>query len=265
MHANQLIQHNQQVPLLTKTITMPSDFIDDYHSHPWHQIIFPVTGLLQSNINDASIIVPHNAMLYVPAHSQHKSVAVTDTLFLAIYLNPAFPVPYLAEAKSCLVTPFVKELILMLFSNHTIRQSDTALVNLLKVLQDQIDIAEHYQIPLLIPKDRRLFAIFHQLKQQPDLKYTLKEWAMIVGASERTLSRLYAKEFNLSFALWRQHIRLVLSLQLLESKRTIQDIATTLGYTSDSAYIHAFKSVFVQTPNRYRTHLQHNRDPVIPV
>jgi AraC-like DNA-binding protein len=127
------------------------------------------------------------------------------------------------------------------------------------VLRDQIVMANSYDIPLLLPTDKRLLAIFKQLKQQPDLSFTLKEWAKKVGASERTLSRVCAKEFNQSFSLWRQNIRLVLSLQLLDSKRSIQDIALELGYTSDSAYIYAFKKLFNQTPSKYRRDsLDHN-------
>ena len=129
--------------------------------------------------------------------------------------------------------------------------------NLLAVFQDQINAANKYEIPLLVPKDRRLKTIFLQLQKQPNLSFTLSEWALQVGASPRTLSRLCSKEFGLSFSLWRQNFRLVLSLALLENnesaqRKTILEIALQLGYQSDSAYIYAFKSVFLQTPSQYR-------------
>lgn len=253
MNANDLIRDFPDKQFITKTTTMVSGYVDDFHSHPWHQIVFPIKGLLQSNIGDSCAIVPHNGMLYIPAKTVHKSIAVTDTLFLAIYLNPDKYVQYGEKPKSCLVSSFIKELILLLFESNTISQSTSTITNLLMVLRDQIDVANSYEIPLLIPTDKRLFSIFLQLKQQPDLPFTLKEWAAKVGASERTLSRLCAKEFSQSFALWRKNIRLVLSLQLLNSKMSIQEIAIESGYVSDSAYIHAFKQLFNQTPSKYRT------------
>lgn len=253
MNANDLIEELPNAQIITKTTHMPSGYVDDFHLHPWHQVIFPLTGLLQSSINDKCAIVPHNAMLYIPANTPHKSVAVTETQFLAIYLNPNKFVQYGTEPKSCLVTSFIKELILLLFENELTPQPDTSLTHLLLVLRDQIAIANSYDIPLLIPTDKRLLSIFKQLKQQPDLPFTLKEWARKAGASERTLSRLCAKEFSQSFSLWRQNIRLVLSLQLLDSNRSIQDIALELGYASDSAYIYAFKKLFNQTPSKYRS------------
>ncbi|MFP3458779.1 hypothetical protein R0J89_21250, partial [Psychrobacter sp. SIMBA_152] len=79
---------------------------------------------------------------------------------------------YSNELKSCLLTPFVKELILLLFNNTEIEQPAEELTNLLTVFRDQIAMANSYEIPLLIPKDRRLMSIFSQLHKQPSLKLT---------------------------------------------------------------------------------------------
>lgn len=253
MQANDLIKNAPHTQFITKTINMAAGYIDDFHCHSWHQIVFPLRGLLQSNIGDKRSIVPHNGMLYIPAHTIHKSIAVTNTTFLAIYLNPEKYVQYAQQPKSCQVTPFIKALILMLFETNTHKQPQANITHLLTVLRDQIDVATSYEIPLLIPADKRLLSIFSQLQAQPYLSFTLKEWATKVGASERTLSRLCAREFSQSFARWRQNIRLVLSLQLLDSQKTIQEVAVELGYASDSAFVQAFKKLFNQTPKKYRT------------
>ena len=195
---------------------------------------------------------PHNGLLYIPANTIHKSIAVTNTEFLAIYLNPNCPLNYRDELKSCLVTPFLKELILFLFDEKSTKNTEKVITNLLTVLRDQIELTDHYDIPILIPRDRRLMSIFTQLQNQPDLKLTLADWAIKVEASDRTLSRICTKEFNQSFSLWRQNIRLVLSLQLLEKNTSILEVAMDLGYKSDPSYICAFKRLFLQTPSKCR-------------
>lgn len=252
MNANQRIESSAEQPLLTKVIDMPAGYVDENHTHRWHQIIFPVTGLLQSKVNNESVILPHNSLLFVPAYTEHSSIAVTATTFLALYLNPSHYQEYDALPKSCLVTPFLKALILLFFSPDELPKNEEAITHLLRVLRDQIASAKKYDIPLLIPKDKRLLAIFTHLTHHPDCHFTLKMWASRVGASERTLSRLFAKEFQQSFSLWRQNIRLVLSLKLLASSLSVHHVALTLGYASDSAYIHAFKHCFGKTPNQYR-------------
>nr|WP_321242614.1 helix-turn-helix transcriptional regulator [uncultured Tolumonas sp.] len=255
MQANQLIANAQCGQIVTRVIDMPVGFVEELHEHEWHQIIYPVRGLLQSTIDEKSFIIPHNGLLFVPAFSRHRSIAITQTEFLAIYLNPSHSVEFLSAAKSCQVTPFLKELILMLFDLDDV-YSEQRLSRLLAVLNDQLTLAGSVAIPLFIPTDKRLKTIFDQLKQQPDSERTLAEWALIAGASERTLSRLLANEFKLSFSLWRQHIRLVLSLAVLDTNKSIQHIALEFGYQSDSSYIHAFKQMFKLTPRQYRkTHL----------
>ncbi len=254
MLANEMIQQNLNDQLLTKEMMMAPDYVDDWHSHPWHQVVFPISGLLQSNIGDKKFVVPHNGVLFIPANTLHKSVAITQTQFLAVYLNPNSGVIYTENAKPCLVTPFLKALILLLFEQDAVNSTAAMMTHLLTVLRDQISIANRYEIPLLIPSDRRLHSIFVQLQKQPDLKLTLSDWANKVGASSRTLSRICSNEFKLSFSLWRKNIRLILSLQLLEEDKKIQEIAMDLGYQSDSAYIYAFKGVFTLTPSQYRKH-----------
>lgn len=249
MLANELIAHSRQAQMTTKTMDMPSGYVDDWHEHPWHQIIYPVRGLLQSSIGDKNFIIPHNSLLFVPAFYPHKSIAITNTTFLAIYLNPAHSVTFETVAKSCLMTPFLKELVLMLREQD---YPESMLMHLMAVLNDQIRVAKSFEIPLLLPTDKRLNTIFSRLQKQPTLDTTLEEWATIVGASARTLSRLLSKEFKMSFSLWRQHIRLVLSLPYLDTSLSLQQIAFDFGYQSDSAYIHAFRKMFRLTPSQYR-------------
>ena len=105
---------------------------------------------------------------------------------------------------------------------------------------------------LLLPEDRRLKLIFEALTETPTLDLSLKEWGEKVGASERTLSRLFSKEFNTSFQLWRQQIRLIYSLSLLDEELSIQRIADLVGYQNDSSYIKTFRAYFNVTPQQFR-------------
>jgi len=120
------------------------------------------------------------------------------------------------------------------------------------VLVDQICGGDTYNMTLLLPRDRRLMLIFKALIENPQRDTRLSGWAKQVGASERTLSRLFMKELGMSFPLWRQNLRLISSLSLLDTNLTVQEIAFNVGYNSDSSFIYAFKSLFTQTPQQYR-------------
>jgi AraC-like DNA-binding protein len=94
--------------------------------------------------------------------------------------------------------------------------------------------------------------IFKALMADPQRDTKLSDWAKQVGASERTLSRLFTKEFGMTFPLWRQHLRLVSSLNLLGTTLSVQEIAFNVGYNADSSFIYAFKKRFKKTPQQYR-------------
>ncbi|HHF2857979.1 TPA: helix-turn-helix transcriptional regulator [Vibrio diabolicus] len=252
MTSNEMMVANPHSPVLVKTIDMPKGYIDALHQHTWHQIIFPIKGLLQTQTEHYQHLVPHTSALFVPAGVQHESIALSNTIFVGIYLNPAFGAMYEPQVRTIALTPFLNELLQEIRRQCENETSHEEVLHLLAVLHDQILKSNVQTFQLLLPQDRRLKLIIEQLTDEPALSCSLKEWGEKIGASERTLSRLFAKEFNTSFLLWRQQIRLIYSLSLLDESLPIQAIADLVGYQNDSSYIKAFKAYFDMTPQQFR-------------
>ncbi|KOO13838.1 AraC family transcriptional regulator [Vibrio xuii] len=252
MTSNEMMTENPHSPALVKTIDMPKGYIDSMHQHTWHQVIFPIKGLLQTKTDHYQHLVPHTSALFVPAGIRHESIALSHTTFVGIYLNPAFGTEYEHQVRTITLTPFLNELLQEIRRQCEGLVSDEEVSRLLAVLHDQIMKDNVQTFQLLLPEDRRLKQIFEALTETPALDCSLKQWGEKVGASERTLSRLFSKEFNTSFQLWRQQIRLVYSLSLLDEDLPIQSIADQVGYQNDSSYIKAFKAYFDVTPQQFR-------------
>ncbi|MFA0054805.1 AraC family transcriptional regulator [Vibrio echinoideorum] len=252
MTSNEMMVANFNSPALVKTIDMPKGYIDKLHQHTWHQVIFPIKGLLQTKTDHYQHLVPHTSALFVPAGIPHESIALNHTTFVGIYLNPAFGTTYKPEVRTIALTPFLNELLQEIRRQCEGSESDEEVSRLLAVLHDQVMKDNVQTFQLLLPEDRRLKLIFEALTDTPALDWSLNEWGKKVGASERTLSRLFSKEFNTSFQLWRQQIRLIYSLSLLDEEVSIQSIADKVGYQNDSSYIKAFKAYFDVTPQQFR-------------
>ncbi|MEZ8125652.1 helix-turn-helix domain-containing protein [Vibrio splendidus] len=250
--SNEMMVANPNLPALVKTIDMPKGYVDAMHQHTWHQVIFPLKGLLQTKTEHYQHLVPHTSALFVPAGIQHESIALSHTTFVGIYLNPAFGIKYEPQVRTITLTPFLNELLQEIRRQCEGLVSNEEVSRLLSVLHDQIMKDNIQTFQLLLPEDRRLKLIFEALTEAPTLDLSLKEWGDKVGASERTLSRLFSKEFNTSFQLWRQQIRLIYSLSLLDEELSIQHIADQVGYQNDSSYIKAFKASFNVTPQQFR-------------
>lgn len=67
----------------------------------------------------------------------------------------------------------------------------------------------------------------------------------------RTLSRLFRQDTGLSFTEWRQAVRLLASLPLLDAGEPIGAVAAQFGYESTSSFIALFQAKFRVTPGVY--------------
>ncbi|EEX35172.1 MULTISPECIES: AraC family transcriptional regulator [Vibrio] len=252
--ANKMIDLRITSSAVGKIIHMAKGMEEDFHVHTWHQLVYPVTGLLQTQAKQSKFLVPRTTAVLVPAGVVHASSALTDTVFLGIYINPNICPEFEHRIMSVSVSAFMRELMLTLKKECESESLDSEIrtARLIEVLYDQMKESQTGDFSLLIPRDRRIKLIFEKLTEEPSLNYTLSEWSNAVGATQRTLTRLFSKEFSTSFSLWRQHLRLVCSLPLLEEGLPIQSISHKVGYQNDSSFIKAFKARFGMTPIQFR-------------
>jgi len=73
-----------------------------------------------------------------------------------------------------------------------------------------------------------------------------------VHTTERTLMRRCQRDLGMTFAEWRQRLRVVRATPLLEAGQTVETIALDLGYGSASAFITMFKKLTGSTPDELR-------------
>ena len=77
-------------------------------------------------------------------------------------------------------------------------------------------------------------------------------WAQWAGVSERTGTGGVQETTGLSFARWRQSLRIERARTLLDTGEEIQDISDVLGYSQPSTVIAAFRRLMGATPGAYR-------------
>jgi AraC-like DNA-binding protein len=72
-----------------------------------------------------------------------------------------------------------------------------------------------------------------------------------IGASERTVARLFRDELGTSFGQWRQQVLLARALTLAARKRPMSEIAAELGYASPSAFSAMVRRTLGAPPSRF--------------
>src|SRR5262249_37064641 len=90
------------------------------------------------------------------------------------------------------------------------------------------------QLPM--PHEPRLTKLCLEMLAAPGDQRSLSDWATTVGASERTVARLFLSETGLTFGAWRQQARVLEAMGRLGRGAPVTQVAFDLGYDSVSAF-----------------------------
>jgi transcriptional regulator GlxA family with amidase domain len=186
----------------------------------------------------------------VHSHQAHGPTQMRTLVFPATTgRDPGAPLP--AGPAVVAVSPLLREIIVALTGDdrppYTARQRAT----MERVALDQLRRVD--QLPARLPAlaDDRLRAIAALLRANPAEPRTLAELGPMVGASERTLSRLFRQEAGMSFPQWRTQLRLQHALVLLAEGTPVTSAALACGWSNPSAFIEAFRRAFGATPGKF--------------
>jgi AraC-like DNA-binding protein len=72
-----------------------------------------------------------------------------------------------------------------------------------------------------------------------------------VGASGRTITRIFQKRTGVSHRQWRKQWRLMRAIELLATGHGISCVAAEPGFSSDRVFIAFFKQMLAVTPRAY--------------
>lgn len=207
------------------------------HSHDTYQLLFAINGSIQIATDNQRLLGMGEQAILIPPYLSHQVTDKTDQVQLInLYVSQDAGAKLYNESKILRITPLLREMI-----NYVGRQADTPSLHAQKTLLDLIADAEVIESAVKMPEDKRALLIAQGLRQNPSDNRTLEEWGKIVGASSRTLMRLFHKETALSFRQWRLQLRMQLAQALIDEGKSMTEIAFTLGYESLSAFSRARK------------------------
>ncbi len=227
------------------------------HHHDRAQLVYPASGLLAVTTERGTWIAPPQRAVLIPAavRHQHRSYGLTD--MRTVLFQQAPPARSTGRPAVIAVSPLLRELILTL--SAPTRQPAPARRRLEHVALDQL--AESAEQPLHLPQptDQRLQAATALITGDLASNATLAEIGHRVGASERTLSRLFRDEFAMTFPQWRTQLRIHHALVLLARGATVTSTAIACGWANPTSFIDAFRHAVGTTPAVYQAQLRGGR------
>ena len=189
----------------------------------------------------------------IPQHRHriaHSNLATPGAKLCFLFIEPE-RVDMPAQCCTLKISPLVRELILTLSARSHRERQQPATQRLVQVLFDELPRQPQMQLQLPVSPHSKICQMVETMERSPARWQTLAQWAQEFAMSERNLARLVVKETGLSFRRWRHQMLLILSLRLLISGESVQNVAQALGYDSTTAFITMFKKGLGQTPGRY--------------
>jgi AraC-like DNA-binding protein len=232
----------------------PTGYPGYLHSHPRAQFLYAEAGTMKVTTDRGAWIIPPHRAVWFPPNYPHQTGALSALEMRTLYISPN-ACPPKAPAIPCIVqvSPFLRELVRRATEMPVEYDEDGHEGRIITVLLDEINWSPAFAIAMPSLRDSRLITIEQALTSEPSSNRTLEEWATEVGASTRTLTRLFQRETGMSFRNWREQFRALTVLPRLVDGAPISTLAVEFGYETPAAFAAMFKRVMGVTPSQYLT------------
>jgi AraC-like DNA-binding protein/quercetin dioxygenase-like cupin family protein len=246
-------------PVRVRARSMPADTHFEPHRHAWSQLAYCASGIVQvtaATPEEVTYIVPPSRAVWIAPGARHAIHVLEAAEFRTLYIHDSVTPGGWDGCRMLVVSPLLRELIQALELDPDMPLSAPREALLTSLVLDELTHADIHALGVPLPHpqtgDKRLRALCEAVLRLPSERATLGEWAADIGASERTVARLFRDELGLSYQQWRQQAVLAHALPLLARGTPVSQVAAASGYASDSAFTAMFKGAMGQPPSHFQ-------------
>ena len=221
------------------------------HTHRRDQLLYAIEGIMRIRTDTDLWIVPPDRAVYVPRRTAH-SVSMQGrvemrTLYIASDAGTSLP----HDVAILDVSDLLGALIVALFDEPVEYDPAGRGGMLAALILYELAHSRRSRASIPMPQDQRLAQLCGALLENPARHETLDQWADLVGASPRTIARLFKAELGLPFAAWRQRVRFHSAMEALSRGERITSVAHRSGYSNASAFTAAFRRAYGFPPSHF--------------
>lgn len=243
-------------PVRSRARSLAMDAHITPHQHLWAQFTYCASGLMQVTVTQdgmpTTCIVPPSRAVWIPPQVEHHVVVLETAELRTVDLCPSVTPAGWMECRVLVVSKLLRELVHGLEGSQPGPRDDA----LMALTLDEMTRADTQDLGVPMPHpehgDKRLRALCEAVLRDPAEKTQLKEWVAEIGASERTVARLFRDELGTSYQQWRLQAVLAHALPQLARGTPISQVAAAAGYASDSAFSAMFKQAMGQAPSHFQ-------------
>lgn len=219
------------------------------HQHARGQLLFTQQGCTRITLANQLCLLPPSRVAWIPPGVTHRAVMRQSVDYRSIYLSPELSGELPQQVSVREVSPLLRAVLEpMAMAGFDTDWNQGKYAHLLALCLYEVREAAQQPMLLPLPRDKRLAALLAAPEQLPP---ELQVLVTGVGASSKTIGRIFQRETGMGYQQWRQQWRLMRAIELLATGRSIAYSAFELGFASDSVFIAFFKSMTGTTPKAW--------------
>jgi len=238
-------------PVAAMAKDFPGGHVIALHLHPRAQLIYAAEGVMRVTTSLGTWLVPPYRALWVPARVEHEVRMSGPVAMRTLYIAQSAAPKRLTGCMVIDVSSLLRALILRAVEEPVDYDERGAVGHVMALILEELSRVFPVPLDMPLPRDKRLLALCRGLITDPGVSTTLDGWGEHVGASARTLARLFQRETGMGFTAWRQRVRLAEAVGRLAKGESVSIIAKSLGYGSASAFTAMFHRALGATPRQY--------------
>lgn len=235
-------------------LPMENGWWSDWHKHEdFGEIFYWGSGHSVLCTTDQNFICTSLRAIWIPPGVEHEWYVPQNAIDRAIFVHTSAVADRerFCRLHMVEVSPLLRELLFSI-TDAPVDFSSEKGQRMGKVLLDCFEDAPLASSPLNMPHSHRLVELCAQAVLEPGSPVSYKDWSEILHVSPKTLARMFLRETGMSMGQWVKLMRLLHAQQKIEKGASVTEAALDSGYTSVSAFIHAFKKNFGSTPGNKR-------------
>jgi len=239
------------VSIATLAYEYPRGYRVGEHAHGSDQLIYAVRGVMQVSSGAGVWLIPPQFGIWIPARTLHSIKMPEAVSMRTLYIRRGLTGRLPATCTVLHIAPLLRELIVAAVRLGKLRMRHRLDCALRDLLLDQLQHASPIAMSLTLPQDSRARAVAQRVIADPAGREPLAAMCESVGASVRTMQRIFRRELGSNFEYWRRQARLMKAVELLVSGRSVKESAFALGYRQPSAFVDMFRGILGATPGMW--------------
>ncbi|TKB48547.1 AraC family transcriptional regulator [Ferrimonas sediminicola] len=220
------------------------------HQHKRAQLLFAAHGCMRISLKDSHTVLPPGYAAWIPAGVSHRARMSNVVQYRSLYFEPVTLPSRFGSCRVIRLNPLLQALAERM-AHWEWAMPPPQQEKILALFWEELAQAQEETFTVQLPRDHRLAGWLTQISEGVLIPGPLNHLVKRVGASEKTISRIFSRDTGLPYQAWRQRWRALKAIELLSTGSTLSEIACQLEFSSDSAFIAFFRQQLGTTPKRY--------------